>query len=249
MNILDQSLCLLKGVSPEYEIRLHRLGILTCQQLSINADIYFSSRKADQLRDSFIEFKISRESHLVDWFVSHLPVGHRVRAIKAFQEESLFCDIETTGVCSSSKITCISSFFNGKLETFWQGHNLNEFLHVWQKAKILVTFNGKRFDVPMICKHFNLSSPPPQVDLMYEASHYGLRGGLKNIERLLGYKRECLDCTNGKDAIVLWDSYCKTGNDRVLNQLIRYNQQDVQSLVALSQELLKKSCENTTIVL
>jgi uncharacterized protein YprB with RNaseH-like and TPR domain len=247
MNILDQSLCLLKGVSPESEIRLRRLGVLTCQQLSINADLYFSSKKANQLRDSFIAFKISCETNLVDWFVSHLPVGHRVRAIKAFQEETLFCDIETDGICSSSKITCISTLFNGKLETFWQGHNLNEFLHVWQKAKILVTFNGKRFDVPMICEHFNLSSPPPQVDLMYEASHYGLRGGLKNIERLIGHKREPLDCTNGKDAVALWDSYRNTGNVSALNQLIRYNQQDVLSLAVLSQELLKKSCENTMI--
>ena len=37
MTLLDQSLCLLSGVSPEAEIRLRRAGVLTCRQLAEEA--------------------------------------------------------------------------------------------------------------------------------------------------------------------------------------------------------------------
>lgn len=249
MTILEQSLCLLNGISPECEVRLRHYGILTCKQLVNDIDSLFSPAHSKRIRTSYAQYEVASEVQLVDWMVTNLPSGHRVRAIKQFFKDVLFYDIETNGLTKSANITCISTIKNGEVKTFVRNRNLHDFLKEWQQAKIIVGFNNKSFDSHMICKEFGLSSVPPQVDLMHEAAHYGLRGGLKKIEHLIGYKRKEQVCKNGEDAILLWHNYCKHGNEQSLEYLIRYNCEDVYSLIFLFNKLLHMSLENTLIVL
>ena len=247
MTILDQSLCLLQGVSPETEIRLHKAGVVTCEQLVKEADRYFSARHAQRIRESYSEWLVARKSGLVDWMVSHLPVGHRVRALKQFWDDALFYDIETDGTTSSSCITCVSTYRAGRLRSFWRGHNLHEFLSEWAEAKLLVSFNGKRFDTPITCKNFGLTRIAAQVDLMDETGHYGYRGGLKAIEKEMGFKRECTDCVDGRGAVILWENYVKNRSKALLHRIIAYNRDDVMSLAVIAKTLIKLSLENKQI--
>lgn len=247
MTILNQSLCMLQGVSPEAEIRLRRAGVMTCAQLVSEAERYFSITHAQRIRASYEEWKMAREHGLVDWEVNHLPPGHRVRALQEYWNTALFYDIETDGITDASNITCISSLRNGQMRSFWRGHNLSDFLSEWSKAKILVSFNGKRFDTPIICKTFGLTSIPAQIDLMNEAAHYGYRGGLKTVEKNFGFIRQTEGCRNGKDAVRLWNEYFTTHSEKVLRELIEYNQRDVAALVTLSKGVLRLSLENTQI--
>ena len=248
MEILDQSLCLLDGVTHETEIRLRRAGVLTCEQLARDADRYFSARHAQRIRDSFSEWQVARTSGLIDWMVGHLPVGHRVRALSQYWDDALFFDIETDGKSPSSCITCISTIRHRTHRSFWRGHNLSDFLTEWANAKILVSFNGKRFDTPIVCKAFGLTSIPPQIDLMDEAAHYGYRGGLKVVEKRFGFSRKAKGCVDGNDAIRLWMEYTTGHLDDSLKTLLAYNQEDVESLVALSKAILCLSLENTLII-
>ena len=248
MEILDQSLCLLEGVSHETEVRLRHLGVMTCEQLASDADRYFSARHAQRIRDSFAEWRVARANGLVDWMVGHLPVGHRVRALSQFWDDALFFDIETDGKSRSSCITCISTIRQGGHRSFWRGHNLSDFLAEWSSAKILVSFNGKRFDTPFVCKSFGLTSIPPQIDLMDEAAHYGCRGGLKAIEKRFGFSRKAKGCVDGNDAIRLWAEYATGHSEDSLATLLAYNQEDVESLVVLSKAILRLSLENTLII-
>lgn len=247
MTILDQSLCMLQGVSPEAEIRLRRAGVMTCAQLAAEAERYFSAGHARRIRASYEEWQMARAHRLVDWEVNHLPVGHRVRALCEYWDNALFYDIETDGTMAASNITCISTLRNGRTFSFWRGHNLSDFLAEWAAAKILVSFNGKRFDTPVVCKAFGLTSVPAQIDLMNEAAHYGYRGGLKVVEKKFGFVREAKGCSDGKNAIRLWTEYSETESEKALTDLLEYNREDVLALVTLARGVLRLSLENTLI--
>ncbi len=247
MTILDQSLCLLDGVSPEAEIRFRRKGVLTCRQLANEAELYFSASHAARVKASFVEMCKAGSSGLADWFVNHLPVGHRVRALLPFWPDVTFYDIETDGMSAASKITCITTLRNGQLRTFVRGNSLIDFLDVWATTKILVGFNSKRFDTPIVCKTFGLSTIPAQVDLLDETRYFGFSGGLKAIERKIGFVRNVSACANGGDAVYLWNEYLNRHSATALEQLISYNQDDVRSLWFLSSVLMSASLENTQI--
>ncbi len=247
MRLLDQSLCLLPGISPEAEIRLRRSGVLTCRQLTEESEQHFSVEHAKRIRESFSQFEIATRLSLVEWFVGRLPSGHRVRALKSFVEDAVYYDIETDGMSRSSHITCITTLRNDRLRTFVRGRNLNEFLEEWAGAKLLIGFNSKRFDTPILCREFCLAAAPSQIDLMDEAAHYGLRGGLKAIEKRIGFTRTDVPCTNGLDAVDFWQRFCEKGDEEALASLLAYNRDDVLSLRHLAQHLLRISLENTLI--
>ena len=247
MTILDQSLCLLDGVSPEAEARLRRKGVLTCSQLMNEAERHFSSTHAARVRQSFKEMSMANSCNRVDWFVNHLPVGHRVRALLSFMPDVTFYDIETDGMSSSARITCITTLRNGQFKSFVQGRNLLEFLEVWSSTRILVGFNSKRFDTPAVCRAFGLSNVPAQVDLMDEARHFGYRGGLKAIERLIGFERKTMECRDGLDAVRMWNAYTGNKVNEALEELLAYNREDVRSLWYMTDKLLKLSLENSQL--
>ena len=248
MNLLDQSLCLLDGVSPEAEIRLRRGGVVTCRQLAMEADRYFSVRHAARVRASWKQCCRAEELELAGWFVSHLPAGHRVRALKDFWKDAVFFDVETDGMARNTRITCVTTCHDNTIRTFVRGQNLDDFLEEWASAKLLVGFNSKRFDMPMVCREFGLANIPAQIDLMDEAAHFGLRGGLKTIERTVGFVREDVPCVCGADAVNQWRRWSENGDEKALSALLVYNREDVLSLQYLAKHLLCLSLENALIV-
>lgn len=248
MTILDQSLCLLDGVSPEAEIRLRRAGVLSCRQLAAEVGRRFSARHAMRVAASFSQMERASRLGLADWFVAHLPAGHRIRALAGFPERVLFYDIETDGTGRGAAITCVTTLRAGRIRTFVRGRDLEGFLDDWAAAGILVGFNSKRFDTPFVLKEFGLTAPPPQIDLMDEAAHYGFRGGLKTIEKNIGFVRSDISCANGADAVETWRKFCEGGDEAALAVLLRYNRDDVLSLLHLASRLLRLSLENTLIL-
>lgn len=247
MKLLSRSLCLL-GISPEAEIRLHRAGVLTCRQLAGEAERHFSSAHAARVRESWLQGRRAAACGLAGWFVFHLPPGHRVRAVRAFERDAVFYDIETDGMGRDACVTCITTLREGKLRTFVRGRDIEGFLEEWAAAKLLVGFNSKRFDTPAVCKEFGLSGLPAQVDLMDEAAHWGLRGGLKAIEKRIGFARTAVPCGDGADAVDCWRRFRDVGDGNALAALIAYNRCDVLSLRHLARHLLRLSLENTLIL-
>lgn len=244
MNLLEQSLCLLPGISPEAEIRLRRAGVVSWRQLAEEAPHHFSPAHAARIRQAlpFLETALSRR--LLPWFVAHLPPGHRVRALRAFPESAVFYDIETDGISRSACITCLSVWRAGRLRTFVRGRTLHRFLAAWDSSAVWVGFNSKRFDMPAIASEFGLAGLPPQIDLMDEAAHWGLRGGLKAIEAMVGFHRPAVDCACGADAVECWRRWTGARDAAALRALLRYNRQDVLSLRHLVHHLLRRSLEN-----
>jgi uncharacterized protein YprB with RNaseH-like and TPR domain len=236
---------MLKGVSPAMECSLHRRGILLQKQVAAAADTLFSPQKATLVKSSFEVIQKARSLQLIDCLVNSLPCGHRVRVLHDFFHNTAFLDIETDGMSPTAPITCISVLLNGNMTTFVRGQNLADFLELWKKSSVIVTFNGKKFDIPRIARTFHFSTIPAHIDLMDEAAHFGLRGGLKKVASSLGFQWRDDSCLNGKDAISLFRKYASSKNPELLSKLISYNQDDVSALVLLYQKLLQRSLENT----
>ena len=111
-----------------------------------------------------------------------------------------------------------------------QGQNLNDFIEDIQKYKVIVSYNGKSFDIPFIENYFNIRLDHAQIDLRYVLYSLGYRGGLKGCERQLGMDRGDLSDIDGFFAVLLWNEYKKTGSQKALDSLLAYNVQDTVNL-------------------
>lgn len=248
-NLVDQSLCHIKGISPELEVVLRNQGVSSPMGLLTYQCDRFSGRTVKHMASSIKLYCKCTSLDLVDGVIGMFPCGHRIRVLHDRFEKALFLDIETDGLNSSSEIVCIGTSMNGNEHVYVAGKDIYDFLDVWSRAELLVTFNGKRFDVPMILKLFKLSRVPAHIDLMEESRHYGLVGGLKAIEKILSFQRLEVECANGVDATCAWKEFAMNGNNSALERLLRYNIEDVQSLIGLYRYLLRLSIENRNFAL
>lgn len=170
------------------------------------------------------------EKHDVDFFSCRLPDKYSYRIAYSFPEDVMFLDIETTGLSTTYHyVTMVGWIMNGKYNCWIQGMDPSFFLTAFQRAKMIVTFNGIRFD----CKFLNYAfqtesfSKKPNLDLMYLCRRFDLTGGQKEIETCVGFTRpESVGETNGKEAIALWYAFL-FGDQTALDRLVTYNFYDV----------------------
>jgi len=169
-------------------------------------------------------------------FEMRLPPHEIWRLYPEFSEKVAFLDIETTGLYHGVDVITLIGLFDGQsTKVFIRGINLYEFAQEIKKYSLIVTFNGKRFDVPFIRRFFG-ELPPYQahIDLLYPLRRLGYRGGLKAIEAQLGLEREgALKKVDGFLAVLLWHEY-QRGNKAALDTLARYNLEDVVNLQYLA---------------
>lgn len=155
-----------------------------------------------------------------------------------FLGEAAFVDIETAGGYGKPDlITVIGVLDRSGYRSFVRGENLAAFPEAIASHRLLVTFNGAAFDIPIIEKHFGHSALEGKghIDLRFPLAHIGYSGGLKSIERQLGAGRpDDLSLLSGWDAVRLWRMHCD-GEPDALTTLIRYNAEDVMSLPALAE--------------
>lgn len=107
-----------------------------------------------------------------------------------------------------------------------------------QGIKNIYTYNGKKFDIPVIAElvGLDLFKYYQIYDLMYDCRKYKLFGGLKKVEKLLGIPRK-LEGMDGKYAMELWERYVTFGDKDAFNMLLEYNKEDVVNLKILKERL------------
>lgn len=152
----------------------------------------------------------------------------------------LFLDIETTGLSLYyDEITLVGYQRAGDHGVFVEGDDPADLLHALADARVLVTFNGRRFDVPFLGKRFgSLTLPAAHVDLRYSCRRAGLVGGQKEIETTIGVSREGeLEGVDGFSAVLLWHAYLR-GDVEALRRLIDYNRADIDGMRAILDHLL-----------
>ncbi|MFI5418997.1 MAG: ribonuclease H-like domain-containing protein [Candidatus Lutacidiplasmatales archaeon] len=169
------------------------------------------------------------------FFGSRLPPGELWRLYPTFRPETAFLDIETTSLSPYEGIvTVVTVHGGGATRTFVADDTLEE-LPAWlQRFGVLVTFNGRIFDVPFLQTHLpHLRVPPAHIDLRYVLYRLGYAGGLKRIEQNLGLgDRQGVEGIHGLDAVRLWEAF-RRGNKGALDRLVKYNRADTVNLEPL----------------
>ena len=103
--------------------------------------------------------------------------------------------------------------YNGELLRYYvHGRNLDRFKSDIMKYKVLVTYNGKCFDIPVINRYFNIRVGRAHIDLRYVLSSLGYKGALKGCEKKLGLRRDGLDGVDGFFAVLLWNDFVENRN-------------------------------------
>ncbi len=221
------------GIGPATEKKIWNSNVLSWKDEKLFSSLSLSnSRKAD-----IATFAQESTRHLETcnpgFFEALLPSNQHFRLFPEFRHTCAYLDIETNGLACGSSITTIA-LYNGKdIHYFVREKNLPAFLEEIQKYSVLITYNGRSFDIPFIEDYFNINLPHSQIDLRYILHHLGYKGGLKNCEQALGIDRKELEGVDGYFAVLLWNEYRRNKNQRALETLLAYNIEDVINLEAL----------------
>ncbi|MCJ7774543.1 MAG: ribonuclease H-like domain-containing protein, partial [Desulfobacterales bacterium] len=167
------------------------------------------------------------------YFAKLLPSRLHWRFFPEFRHLTVYLDIETTGMDDVSSITTISLYDGNHIWWYVEGDNLEQFLDDILKYKVIITYNGKGFDIPFIENQFGIKIDHAHIDLRYVLAGLGFSGGLKGCERQLGISRGELSGIDGYFAVLLWDDYIRNRNNRALETLLAYNIEDVINLEKL----------------
>jgi uncharacterized protein len=232
----------LTGVGPVTEADLWRAGIRDWQVL-LARERSLGLGKAGRVR--LAREVAASERALAErdaaWFGRRLPEREHWRLYPEFAEETAFLDIETTGLSPYEGIvTVVGVHGGGRTRSFVAGEDLEELPAFLRRFKVLVTFNGSRFDIPFLGVAFpQLVVPPVHIDLRFLFYRLGHAGGLKRIEERLGIgDRAGVEGIHGLDAVRLWQEY-RRGNAAALDRLVRYNRADTVNL----EPLLRRAVE------
>lgn len=148
-----------------------------------------------------------------------------------------FLDIETSFY---GEITVVGIYYppDEVIQLVGDEVNRTSIARALDKADIVLTYNGSRFDLPVIRRRtgLDISRLWTHRDLMLDCWKCGLKGGLKRIEELLGIKRASKG-VDGWMAMKLWHSWERCGDREALEKLLEYNRDDVVNLELLERKL------------
>lgn len=188
--MLQNTFIHIQGIGAITEQKLWDSGLRDWDTFSDDISISISTG-----RKYFLEKGIEKsKQHLEDcnpgYFSALLASNQSWRLFPEFRESTVYLDIETTGLdCYLNDITTIALYDGHEIKTYVQDQNLEDFIDEIYKYNVIVTYNGKCFDVPFIENYFNIRLDHAQIDLRYVLYSLGLRGGLKGCERQLGMDR------------------------------------------------------------
>ncbi|MBI5643672.1 MAG: ribonuclease H-like domain-containing protein [Deltaproteobacteria bacterium] len=231
--MLKNTFCHIPGVGLRSERRLWKSGILSWEACLRNSE-------SPLLKDSFksqIEASLKRLGDCDPvYFAGLLNSREHWRIFPDFRPSTAYLDIETNGyVGPRGYITAISLYDGKTVHSYVKGENLDEFKRDIRRYKVIVTYNGKCFDVPFIEHHMRIDLKQiAHIDLRYLLRDLGFSGGLKGCEKTLGIDRGELDGVDGYSAVLLWNDFKRNKNKKALETLLAYNAQDVVNLEPLS---------------
>ena len=247
-SMLRETFVHIRGVGYRTEERLWRKGIRTWDDFSAaSRPGHVPARVLRRIADEVVRSDEALRRGRHRYFARNLPARDHWRAWPEFANAIAYLDIETTGLSIGRDAVTVVGVFDGKRKrSFVQGDNLEDLPAAMERAKLLVTFNGSRFDVPFLRKAFpRMALDQIHLDLVHPLRRLGFVGGLKAIESQVGILRsEETTGLGGFDAVRLWHAY-DAGDDDALDLLLEYNMEDVvnlEPLAELAYEGLRSLC-------
>ncbi len=231
--MLMNTFCHLPGIGEKTERKLWAAGV-TSRDSSPHEALLWLPLSSEEWSRYMREWVHQYEQRNAAYFAENLPTNQRWRLYWDFRDECAFVDIETTGLPPwGDEITTIVLYDGRTLRHYVNGDNLDQFPKDVEAYPLLVTYNGKTFDIPFLERFFRIRLPQAHIDLRYPLRSLGLKGGLKGCERQLGISRPGLENVGGFDAVLLWQEYRTQKNIKALETLLAYNIQDTLALHAL----------------
>ena len=175
-------------------------------------------------------------------------------------ESLLFLDTETTGLSGGAGtiafLVGVGWFENGQFVVEQnlmrdypeESSMLNRTLELIERSQMLVTFNGRTFDLPLLESRFTMNgrrvalSQRLHLDLLHPArAVFKLRLRRCRLscleESVLGIQRE--DDLPGSEAPKAWFDYLKTGSFTQLDRVLDHNRQDIRSMPLILARLME----------
>lgn len=233
--MLQHTFCHIPGIGSKSERVLWDSGILSWDDVLHGALEALWPRRTPLLQHYISESMDALDNDDVAFFFDRLPPSEHWRLFADFRHTTAYLDIETTGLGSPDDYVTVVGLYDGtRLCHYIQGENMPEFAPDVRRHRLLVTYNGKRFDLPFIRTFMGVDlTTQPHIDLMFLLRALGYRGGLKGCERQLGIDRGELEGVDGFFAVLLWNKYHRRGDLAALETLLAYNSVDVLNLETL----------------
>lgn len=220
------------GIGDKSETDIWESGIMCWDDFSKDSSPKMPPKKKAKISQYIAE----SQKHLTDirtpaYFSNLLPSKLHWRFFPEFMHSAVYLDIETNGLDAfSGKITTIALYDGKNIFHYTNGFNLHDFKTDILKYQLIITYNGKSFDIPFIEQFFGIKITQAHLDLRHILASLGFKGGLKGCEKALGIDRQELDGVDGYLAVLLWKDYMQNKNDKALETLLAYNIEDVLNL-------------------
>jgi uncharacterized protein YprB with RNaseH-like and TPR domain len=218
------------GVGPYLEAKLWESGVRTWDDFPEEPGLALSPRVDVRLRAAIARARAALAAGDAEALAAMVPRAERWRLYAAFAREAAFLDVETDG----EALTAVGVLDAEGPRLFLAGRDLHLFPEASRGWKLLVTFNGLAFDVPVLRRTFPGWRPPrAHVDLHPLWRRLGHRGGLKLLEVETGVGRPPhLAGLRGLDAVRLWRAHL-AGEAGALRLFAEYNLHDAVNLRTL----------------
>lgn len=160
------------------------------------------------------------------------------------KHRALCLDVETTGINGQ---ICVIGLYRSRdwpmeHESYVLGRNLSEpaLQTAFHGCAMLITFNGRFFDVPRLRREFSTAIPPkmPIIDLYLFAKELNMKADLKVLEAIFRIERADSRLQRRGIAVKLWRRYESYGDLTALDRLLAYNREDTINLYPLAEELV-----------
>lgn len=246
--MLRNTFLFLDGIRHGRESSLWKQGILDWNDF-LNLDVKgISKTKKEKLNTQLSEASNAVNEYDSAFFSNKMPKSETWRLFKDFKDNACFLDIETSGYYSDVTVIGVSDGFETK--TFVRGINLNrnDFIEEMEKYKLVLTFNGGSFDLPVLKRYIGYENKIPHIDMRHVCSRIGLNGGLKSIEKELNIKRDAeVKTVTGSDAVLFWELWKRTHEKKYLELLVSYNREDCENLRPLANFAINQLWKKTFI--
>jgi uncharacterized protein len=235
--MLRQTFLHIPGVGYGTEERLWRAGVRGWEDVAAGRHGRHVRGALAQRLESWVEAsEEALQRGRYRYFAANLPDREHWRAWPDFEDHAAYVDIETTGLeIGRDALTVVGVYDGRRMRSFVKGQNLEDLPRALEGRRLLVTFNGARFDLPFLRRAFpRMRLDQIHIDLMGPLRRLGFHGGLKRIESRLGVDRSARTTgMTGFDAVRLWHDY-EAGDDGALEPLLEYNREDVVNLEPLA---------------
>ncbi len=244
--MLNETFLHLPGIGPSKEQRLWKEEVCTWADVDVGGQVSWLghrhrevlTRCAAEAKEGCWDTVAELLDHGEHWRALVRRDGDEVKSLRW-----LALDIETTGVRPPSNRTTVIGIC-GHATDFepvaliadqrdW-AEPLADYL---LESDVLLTFNGRQFDVPFLLddlRRYHFEFPPFHVDLYFALRRLDVTGGLKKIQRELGFCRaDDIEDLNGYAAVLLWQDF-RRGRPGALETLVRYCLEDVVVLLDLA---------------